>query len=839
MKKIATLIFTLILVVSFRSYSQDWTYVTSTGTTYILYGMSFPPGQGTVGYACGMQYTYDAPGVIVKTTDGGNNWTQIWPTTGEIDGLQAIWFTSDQVGFACGWNNYFIKTTDGGTTWTPITVGADVWYYIDVEFWDSNNGIALAKMNDPGNEQAAFITSNGGTTWVPATSGLATAEVMGLSYATQTTVFVVGTSGNVFRSTDGGHNWTTWATLSAMLLGVDFANANFGVVGGEENIFATNNGGATWTTYNTGYENFYATETFPDGTGYCGGTDENIYKTTNYGASWTMDYNGSGSSSLYRIRWTDTGIGFTCGSQGRIVKNEPPVDADFTANPTTTCVGNQVNFFDNSTGSITSWSWTFQGGTPATSNVPNPVVTYNNAGTFDVQLTVSTGINNSTEVKTDYITVIQSISQPNTPTGETATCGTYSYNFTTHNVINANSYDWQVNPSSAGTITGTDTVGTFTASNTWSGAYTIKVRGVSACGPGPWSSDLNGTLYHDPIQFNLVGDGGYCEGGTGAEISQDGSETGINYELFKDNVTTGNVIPGTGSPISFGFYTETGLYTVTGTNGTHCAESMVGQIYVHMQAIPGQPATPQGPATVCNNASSDYSTSGATYADDYTWTLDPAEAGEVTPNANSCTITWSGSFTGSAMLTVTGVNDCGTGNASEGLLITVNVPPAPIVSGLALVCNDDEAEYSTANNPGSTYEWTVTGGTITSGTGTSTINVHWGNPGSGTVTVTETTAASCQGTSQLLNVTIDDCTGIGEASLTGIRIYPNPAHDNVQVAGLDNARVRIYNLLGKEVMVIEKATGVISLNITNLEKGIYLVKIEQNGSLKVVQLVRN
>ncbi|MCI4669601.1 MAG: PKD domain-containing protein [Bacteroidia bacterium] len=40
---------------------------------------------------------------------------------------------------------------------------------------------------------------------------------------------------------------------------------------------------------------------------------------------------------------------------------------------------------------ITSWQWTFPGGTPGTSNAQNPSVTYNNPGTFSVSLIISTG----------------------------------------------------------------------------------------------------------------------------------------------------------------------------------------------------------------------------------------------------------------------------------------------------------------------------------------------------------------------------------------------------------------------------------------------------------------
>jgi photosystem II stability/assembly factor-like uncharacterized protein len=825
------------MLVAWKSNSQSWTYVTPTGTTFILYGMSFPPGQNMIGYACGMQYTYDADGVIVKTTDGGNSWSQIWPASGTIDGLQGIWFTSDLVGFACGWNNYFIKTTDGGITWTPITVGSDVWYYVDVEFWDSNNGIALAKMNNPGTDQAAFITSNGGTTWVPATSGLATAEVMGLSYATQNIVFVAGSSGHLFKSTDGGHNWTTFATLPAMLLGVDFANASFGVIGGEENIFATNNGGSSFTTYNTGYENFYATMAFPDGTGYCGGTDENIYKTTNYGASWSMDFNGSGSSTLYRIRNTENETLFACGSQGRIIKKESPLNANFYGSPTTICAGSTVQFTDISVGDVDSWSWTFEGGNPSASTIPNPVVTYPNVGTFDVTLTVTSGSNNSTEFKGDYINVFQSVDPPVTPTGPNEVCGTYSVEYTTQSVENATDYEWDVNPDAAGTISGNDTTGIFLAANNWEGSYTIRVRAESACGPGPWSPNFNGTSHHNPLQFSLLGDGGYCEGGPGAEISLDGSETGVSYELFKDNITTGIIVAGTGSPVSFGLFTETGLYTTLGFTA-YCDNNMVGQVYVHMLAIPGQAATPQGPQSVCNYESTDYSTTGATYAEDFTWTLNPAESGILTPAGETCNIAWSSSFTGTAWLSVTGTNDCGTGTPSEDLQITVNASPAPVISGLALVCNDDEAAYSTVNNTGSSYVWDVTGGTITSGAGTYMITVLWGNPGTGTVAVTETNAASCEAISETFQVTIDDCTGVGEGNIFTVEVYPNPASDKLNISGLDNASIRVCNLLGMEVFSIRKASGHIEINISSWNKGIYLVKVDHSKGLAVFQVVK-
>ena len=75
------------------------------------------------------------------------------------------------------------------------------------------------------------------------------------------------------------------------------------------------------------------------------------------------------------------------------------VYADFSASATAVAVGGSVNFSDESLGyQINSWSWEFEGGTPATSTVQNPTVTYSAAGTYGVRLTV-TNANGDTDTK--------------------------------------------------------------------------------------------------------------------------------------------------------------------------------------------------------------------------------------------------------------------------------------------------------------------------------------------------------------------------------------------------------------------------------------------------------
>lgn len=79
--------------------------------------------------------------------------------------------------------------------------------------------------------------------------------------------------------------------------------------------------------------------------------------------------------------------------------------ANFTADATNVYIGTTVNFSDTSSGSPTSWSWNFPGGTPTSSTAQNPAVVYNTVGTYDVSLQATNSEGSDTENKTNYITV--------------------------------------------------------------------------------------------------------------------------------------------------------------------------------------------------------------------------------------------------------------------------------------------------------------------------------------------------------------------------------------------------------------------------------------------------
>jgi len=92
-----------------------------------------------------------------------------------------------------------------------------------------------------------------------------------------------------------------------------------------------------------------------------------------------------------------------------------------------------------------------------------------------------------------------------------------------------------------------------------------------------------------PIIEQITGGGSYCSGGNGVEIGLANSETGISYQLLRNNNQTGVVIEGNNEAISFGLFTQEGVYTVLAINGfTSCSIMMYGNVEVKISPPPAQ-----------------------------------------------------------------------------------------------------------------------------------------------------------------------------------------------------------------------------------------------------------
>jgi PKD repeat protein len=155
--------------------------------------------------------------------------------------------------------------------------------------------------------------------------------------------------------------------------------------------------------------------------------------------------------------------------------------ANFSSDKRAICPGNTVTFANTSyNGNMTSYAWTFQGGSPATSSVANPTVNYAAAGSYSVELTVSDGTSTLTASRLNYV-IVQ---------GSTAT-GTYPFSEDFEATVNLNSGNWFSN--------------NLDTSGTWQISHAAASNGTTSIMINNFSSTINGRdeLYSRPI--NLVG----------------------------------------------------------------------------------------------------------------------------------------------------------------------------------------------------------------------------------------------------------------------------------------------------------------------------------------------
>ena len=80
--------------------------------------------------------------------------------------------------------------------------------------------------------------------------------------------------------------------------------------------------------------------------------------------------------------------------------------ADFSADRSSICAGNTIQFSDESYNEVSGWTWTFNGGTPNSSTDQNPLISYDTPGLYEVTLEATDGTITDSEVKTSYIRVL-------------------------------------------------------------------------------------------------------------------------------------------------------------------------------------------------------------------------------------------------------------------------------------------------------------------------------------------------------------------------------------------------------------------------------------------------
>jgi trimeric autotransporter adhesin len=266
-----------------------------------------------------------------------------------------------------------------------------------------------------------------------------------------------------------------------------------------ETLWYTNNGGQTWTGLKKPNGGNVTTSGLPKNYSALTATFNPVdYKQVLLGSwdgvwscddittpnlQWTYSSNGLGAVETRDIDIRPSDGRVVAATFGRgifsaeLLPSSAPV-AGFTANQVSGCVPLTVQFNNASTGTITGYNWSFPGGTPSSSTVVNPTVTYSAPGLYDAELMV-TGPGG-----TNILTQSQFIQVGAYPTaGFTYTINGNMVSFT-GNMTHAVGILW--NFGDGNTSTAANPVHTYTQG----GSYTVSVQVSNNCGQAFYSAQV-------------------------------------------------------------------------------------------------------------------------------------------------------------------------------------------------------------------------------------------------------------------------------------------------------------------------------------------------------------
>lgn len=215
------------------------------------------------------------------------------------------------------------KSTDGGNNWIPLTLSATR----AMACVANNPNVVYAGANDGSTTQGIYKSTDGGVTWVQKNNGLTHFTVKkiavsphdpNLIYAGMFLLDLSQGTGWLFRSTNGGDNWSVVPPFNVLNTNItsiifDPTNSNRIWVSGynpnselNSGVWRSIDGGITWIRIvnnmtNTGIGAldvipsnseilFAATQT---------GAPSRIYKTTDGGGTWNAVYTPS-STTIFR-----------------------------------------------------------------------------------------------------------------------------------------------------------------------------------------------------------------------------------------------------------------------------------------------------------------------------------------------------------------------------------------------------------------------------------------------------------------------------------------------------------------------------------------------------------
>jgi photosystem II stability/assembly factor-like uncharacterized protein len=176
-------------------------------------------------------------GVILKSTNGGTNYSSTISGTTNFQSVHALGFHV----WAVGDGGAFSMSTNLGTSWQSATIAAGE-KLNSVYFIDSLNGYIA------GNNGLMLKTNNSGQTWSSVVTGV-THNLNNLKFTDVMNGYLSGENSAILKTTDGGMSWIVLPTPSLSAIRCFDISGSELVAGSSENIlYRSTDGGSTWSS---------------------------------------------------------------------------------------------------------------------------------------------------------------------------------------------------------------------------------------------------------------------------------------------------------------------------------------------------------------------------------------------------------------------------------------------------------------------------------------------------------------------------------------------------------------------------------------------------------------
>ena len=256
----------------------------------------------------------DSVSQLMKTTDGGDHWVDLHPAPGAVT---SAFFLNADTGWAAT-SGALMSSSDGGRNWVARKSPGDG--VTRLFFLNALTGWTLC-------QDTIFRTADGGASW----HGTSPESMQGWIRMLDKVVFVTpeigwltGTSrgpnhfsGHLFKSTDGGEQWTEQLTVGEDFIDyrsfsdIEMRSEELGWAVSGGRIYKTVDGGKNWNEIAT-VSYLEQVSSADDSHLWGSGLYGALYSSNDGGTTWTPEHRGI-IASLNDLFWLDQKTGFAAG----------------------------------------------------------------------------------------------------------------------------------------------------------------------------------------------------------------------------------------------------------------------------------------------------------------------------------------------------------------------------------------------------------------------------------------------------------------------------------------------------------------------------------------------